>query len=80
MSDLKIDMETWLLAENRNFRPCMMKITRTKYSLPQTTSKTSCNDVLVLYTRRLWETQSIFDFKQMLHIFLDICFCMNFMM
>ena len=39
--------EIWLLAENRIFRPQILKITLTKYTMPKTTLKIACNDVVI---------------------------------
>ena len=42
-------MEKSLLSENRIFRQRILKITKTKYTLPKTTLNTACNEVLILY-------------------------------
>ena len=36
------------------FRPWILELTTTKFTLPKTALKTACNDVLVLFVRRLW--------------------------
>ena len=48
----KIDfsyMEFWLHAENRIFRPQIIKIFKTKYTLPKITFEIVCNDVLIFF-------------------------------
>ena len=42
------DMKFSLLSENRIFRPQILEITITKYTLPETTLNTACNDVLII--------------------------------
>ena len=75
------DMEFWLLSENRIFRPWILRITITKYSLPETTLKTACNDLLVLiFLTFMIDIINYWIFWQKLHLFSDICFCMDIMM
>ena len=73
------DMEFWLLSENRLFRPQILKINKTKYTLPKTTLNTACNDVLIIFLGRLWLTQLNIEFYSKVTLFLDIYFCMDIM-
>ena len=73
------DMEFWLLAEYRIFRPRIFKITIKKSTLPEIKLKFACNDVLIffdVFDRHNW----LLDFRQKLHLFSDIYFCIDIMM
>ena len=43
------DMELSLVSEKRIFRPRIIEITKTKYTLSKTTSDSACNDVLISF-------------------------------
>ena len=53
-----LDIESWLFADNRNFRPFILKITFKKNTLPQFTSNIACNDLLFLFTMLIIDTIS----------------------
>ena len=68
------DMEFWLLADNRIFRPWIMRISIRKYTLSKSALKTTCNVVLFLFYF-VYERQNLFlNFRQKLHLFSDIFF------
>ena len=57
-----------------------MKITRTKYTLPKTTLKTACNDVLILFFDVYVRQNYLLKFRQKLQPFSDIYFRIDNMM
>ena len=73
------DLEFRLISENRIFWPQILKITKTMFTLPKTTIKTACNDVLFLL-KFMTETINFWSWDKKLHLFLDIYFCMDIMM
>ena len=68
------DMEFWLLSENRNLLPWIMKINITKYTLPKTTLKIACNKVLNFFLERVWKRNWLLSFRQKINLFLDTFF------
>ena len=73
-------MKFWVLSENRIFRPWILKITITKYTLPETTIKAACNDVLVFLTTYTIDIINYWILDKSYAFFQTFIFCMDIMM
>ena len=73
-------MKIWLLSENRIFWPWILKISRTKYTLPEATWRIACNIVLIFFITFMSDIINCWTLDKNYAFFSDIYFRMDIIM